>query len=98
MRAKLNANDASAADDVNQLRKTYALIGLLNEDAQSFIDNYSAKNKAEEIPSEVVAIAEERFLARQNKDWATSDKLRDELLAKGYVVKDSKEGYTLTKK
>ena len=98
LRAKLNANDASAADDVNQLRKTYALIGLLNEDAQSFIDNYSAKNKAEEIPSEVVAIAEERFLARQNKDWATSDKLRDELLAKGYVVKDSKEGYTLTKK
>ncbi|MBR2988995.1 MAG: cysteine--tRNA ligase, partial [Clostridia bacterium] len=48
-----------------------------------------------EVPDEIRAIAEKRFEARKNKDWATSDALRDELLALGYIVKDSKDGYTL---
>ena len=36
--------------------------------------------------------------ARQAKDWALSDKLRDEIAAQGWLVKDSKEGQTCTKK
>ena len=42
-------------------------------------------------------IAKERFEARQNKDWAKSDELREKLAALGYAVKDSKTGYELTK-
>jgi cysteinyl-tRNA synthetase len=30
--------------------------------------------------------------ARENKDWALSDKIRDELLALGIQLKDGKEG------
>ena len=33
-----------------------------------------------------------RQQARENKDWATSDKIRDGLAAAGLVVKDGKEG------
>ena len=47
---------------------------------------------------EVKAIAEERWGARVAKDWAKSDLLRDKLAEMGYLVKDSKEGYTLSKK
>ena len=43
-------------------------------------------------------LAEKRVLARQIKDWALSDKLRDEIAGLGYVVKDSKDGYSLEKK
>lgn len=50
------------------------------------------------IPADVRAIAEKRFAARQNKDWATSDALRAELDALGYSVLDSKTGYELKKK
>jgi cysteinyl-tRNA synthetase len=33
-----------------------------------------------------------RRTARENKDWATSDKIRDELKAAGVEIKDTKEG------
>ena len=50
-----------------------------------------------ELPEEILKLVEERKLARQNKDWALSDKIRDELKEKGYNVKDSKEGMTVEK-
>jgi len=55
--------------------------------------------KAEEveIPEEIKKLAEERWSARLNKDWAKSDELRNKLAELGYSVKDSKEGYTLAK-
>lgn len=52
----------------------------------------------EEIPEEIDAIAKERAEARANKNWAKSDELRAKLDALGWFVKDSKDGYTLTKK
>ncbi len=50
------------------------------------------------IPQKIVELAEKRLIARKNKDFMTSDKLRDEISNFGYEIKDSKEGYTLTKK
>jgi cysteinyl-tRNA synthetase len=50
-----------------------------------------------EIPPDIQAIADTRWAARSNKDWATSDKLRDELSAKGWTMKDGKDSYELTK-
>lgn len=40
------------------------------------------------LSDDVKAKLEERKLARQNKDWATSDAIRDELAAQGIIVKD----------
>ena len=59
---------------------------------------FFGKKKAEEIPAEIVAMLEERAAARVAKDWALSDRLRDEIAAKGWLVKDSKEGQSCTKK
>jgi cysteinyl-tRNA synthetase len=46
----------------------------------------------EELPAGVMALVERRRAARANKDFAESDRLRDELLTMGYEVKDTKEG------
>ena len=35
-----------------------------------------------------------RAKAKAEKDWATSDKIRDDLAAFGFEVKDTKEGAT----
>ena len=35
-----------------------------------------------------------RAKAKADKDWATSDKIRDELAAAGFEVKDTKDGVT----
>lgn len=54
--------------------------------------------KPMEIPADVVALAEERQLARQNKDWKKSDELRDAIKEKGWTVEDVKDGgFVLTK-
>ena len=38
-------------------------------------------------------LLEMRMQAKQNKDWATSDKIRNELTALGFEIKDKKDGY-----
>ena len=96
VRKKLEEKDASAAADVAQIRKTYGLLGIFRKDAESYVKWYESKRE-NEIPAEVLAIAEERAKARAAKDWAKSDELRARLSALGYAVKDAKDGYTLSK-
>jgi len=43
-------------------------------------------------------LAEKRWQAKLARDWAIADTLRSELDAKGYTIKDSKEGYEIIKK
>ena len=96
IKAELAANDVKSAEDVNQIRKTYSLLGLFTENADDFIKQVEAKTSSS-VPDEVIAVAEERKQARANKDWAKSDELRDKLKSLGYAVKDSKDGYLLEK-
>ena len=79
-----------------QIRKTYALLGLFTKGAKEYLAWYEEKF-AEAIPAEVKAVAEERWQARQDRDWAKSDALRAKLAELGYAVKDSKTGYELIK-
>ncbi len=48
------------------------------------------------IPAEVAALVEARTAARESKDWAASDRLRDDIGNHGWIVKDTKEGQKLT--
>lgn len=48
-------------------------------------------------PPEVAALLEERAAARAARDWSRSDLLRDELLQRGWMVKDTKDGAKLTR-
>lgn len=49
------------------------------------------------VPAEVVAKATERQLAKESRDYTESDRLRAEIVALGYQVKDTKDGYELEK-
>ena len=48
-----------------------------------------------EAPADVVELAEERERARARKDFAESDRLRDEIAALGWEVRDSDAGFQL---
>ncbi|NBO78621.1 MAG: hypothetical protein EBV27_03100 [Actinobacteria bacterium] len=50
------------------------------------------------IPQEVFELAQKRVEARNNKDYALSDQLRDEIATKGYLVKDTATGFELIEK
>ncbi len=45
--------------------------------------------KQEEIPQEVLVLVEQRKKAREEKNWAESDRLREIIKEKGYLVEDS---------
>lgn len=53
--------------------------------------------KSNDIDDEIEQLIEQRQQARANKDWATADKIRDELKAKGIILKDTPQGVTWTK-
>ena len=53
--------------------------------------------KENSLDSEIEALIEQRQEARKNKDWATADKIRDDLKAMGIILKDTPQGVTWTK-
>lgn len=53
--------------------------------------------KGNDLDSEIEALIEERQEARKIKDWATADRIRDELKARGIILKDTPQGVTWTK-
>ena len=61
------------------------------------IDEKEEKNNTQ-IPEEIIKLAEKRQQARQEKNWAESDKIREEIAQKGYTIEDTKDGYKLNKK
>ena len=54
-------------------------------------------SERQEIPQEILELVEQRKVARENKDWAKSDELRDLINQKGYSVKDTKNGVEINK-
>ncbi len=74
----------SAKEALSQLDELLDVLGLLREES-------------DEIPQEILDLAEKRAEARKNKDWKLADQLRDEIKAKGYELKDSKDGVNITK-
>ena len=50
----------------------------------------------EELPKSILDLVEQRKQARNNKDWAKSDELRDVIQSKGYIVKDTKDGMEIS--
>lgn len=66
---------------------TFDVLGLMNEAAQ---------NNSEKINGVVELLIKLRKEARENKDWALSDQIRDELVEVGIQLKDGKEGTTFS--
>ena len=69
------------------------VLGLDLINSEKYIEN----QKNLELPEEISKLLNERKKARDNKDWTLSDKIRDELKEKGYIIKDTKEGMTVEK-
>jgi cysteinyl-tRNA synthetase len=66
----------------------FDILGLKEEKG----DNSSAREEA--FGKVVDMVLDLRAKAKADKDWATSDKIRDELAAAGFEVKDTKDGVT----
>lgn len=54
--------------------------------------------KKETVSDEVMALVEKRTKARQEKDWALADKIRDELYSMGVTLEDTPQGIKINQK
>lgn len=93
--------DTPATMDVHFLQKTVSLfrelagvLGLVQRDPATVVAEYKAREMAGISLSEeeIKSLINKRNQARANKDWATSDEVRDYLLSHRIILKDSPEG------
>ena len=82
-----------SAADLAELKDVFSvfLFDILGLQAQQGGDN---SGREEAFGKVVDMLLEQRAIAKANKDWATSDKIRNELAALGFEIKDTKEGCT----
>lgn len=71
-------------------------LSLSELDENSLLGLSDAPLAIEELPDSVQELVQRRAVARQNKDWAAADQLRDELNQVGYQVKDTAAGQEVT--
>ncbi|MBM9513268.1 cysteine--tRNA ligase [Desulfogranum marinum] len=92
-----------AADDYNLLTTTAAtikqlgeVVGILQHDPVEVMQQKKEQLLAaiDLSEAEISNLIEKRNQARANKDWATSDEVRDTLLASNIVLKDGPDGTT----
>ena len=87
------AASGSAQIELNRtLRASGMLAGLLGQTRRKFMQTYPRRAVVDE--AKVMSLIDARTAARKAKDFAESDRIRDELAAMGVVVKDSKDGTT----
>ncbi|AXQ29827.1 cysteine--tRNA ligase [Solimonas sp. K1W22B-7] len=74
-----------------QLLEAGRLIGLLQQDPAAWFA-WSGQAGQQLSPEAIDALLAQRAEARRSRDWAGSDRIRDELKAKGVLVEDGKDG------
>ncbi|RKX62812.1 MAG: cysteine--tRNA ligase [Thermodesulfobacteriota bacterium] len=85
----------SGADAIQDAAR---VLGLLNQDPDAYLRkrNLEALGLLGMTEVDVLKVIKERTRAREEKDWASADRIRDELGAKGITLKDGPEGTTWT--
>ena len=56
------------------------------------------KKEEQQIPEEILDLVEQRKIARNEKNWAESDRLRNLIIEKGYNIKDTKDGVEIERR
>ncbi len=88
LKAALSTDSGNAQRDLQAFRKLLAVLGLE-------VHPESDKAPASEVPANIQQLAERRWQAKKDRDFATADSLRDELQQAGWTVVDQKDGFEL---
>lgn len=83
-----DANGKGAAGTLGVFKRMDEVLGIV------FFGNEKA---AAPVPAEIQCLLDARAEARKARNWAESDRIRDELAASGWRVKDSKDGQSVEK-
>lgn len=92
----INTNSAKDLDDDSRT-EIKEFFRQLNNIFDVWILDKKTSEKID-IPENIAQKALDRFLAKQQKNWELADRLRNEILEAGYMIKDAKDTYTIEKR
>ena len=78
------------------MKSIYGILELLNDEPDSVISKIKNKylEKSNITEDYIIEMINKRKEYRDNKDYTKADSVRNELLEKGIILKDSREGTT----
>ncbi|MDT8426536.1 MAG: cysteine--tRNA ligase [Methyloprofundus sp.] len=90
---KIKNNDADlAAQLANELKELASVLGILQGDPEEFLKAADGAQDSGLTEQDIEAFIAQRVAAKQNKDWALADKIRDDLKQQGVVLEDVATG------
>ncbi len=102
--AKAVGDDARAAELAGELKELASVLGLLQHEPGEWLATASrltaGETSAADGPGdeEIERLVAARTAARAEKNWAESDRIRDELAAKGVILEDGPGGTSWRRK
>ena len=91
-----NAENEPCEND-DQLISLFESLSLIHISELCDVLGLLYNRKSNDLSDDIEALIEKRETARKNKDWATADQIRDDLKARGIILKDTPQGVTWTK-
>ena len=85
-----DGNGTISREDLEELKNVFKL--FLEDLLGLQIENQETTNK-DAYKQAIDLLLNIRLDAKKNKDWTTSDKIRNELTALGFTIKDTKDGF-----
>jgi cysteinyl-tRNA synthetase len=93
LKAINSVHDGKATISAADLEELQSVFKLFVEDLLGLKVEIAATGTNEAYKKAIDMLLEMRLEAKRNKDWATSDKIRNELTALGFEIKDTKDGF-----
>ncbi|MFK5913771.1 MAG: cysteine--tRNA ligase [Woeseiaceae bacterium] len=84
-----STDESKATYYASILRDLAGMIGLLHQEPEAFLRGGSADSESSISEDEVNDLIQQRNQAREDKNWAESDRVRDLLTDKGIILEDA---------
>ncbi|MES9936509.1 MAG: cysteine--tRNA ligase [Sedimenticola sp.] len=85
-------DEQQAAALAAELKRMGAILGILQDDAESYLRGGAPGGDDGLSDADIEALIQQRVEAKANKDWATADRIRDELKSHDILLEDGPQG------
>lgn len=89
-----DANKTGSSTDMALMKALGGVLGLLQQDSQQYLQDGAAAGDSVFTPERVEQMIQQRLVARTNKNYGESDRIRKELLDAGIILEDGSQGTT----